>query len=94
VALRADTEATESGNGGRFGVNGGVGVQIGLGPHVALAVEGRGFAFKERRLVWSAATSPTSPLEQRALEQVLAQLPSVEFSPVFFQVVAGLAVTF
>lgn len=94
VALRADTVATESSNGGRLGVNGGVGVQIGLGAHLALAVEGRGFAFKERRLVWSAATSPSSALEQRALEQVLAQLPSVEFSPVFFQVVGGLSLRF
>jgi hypothetical protein len=94
VSLRADTEAIQSGNEGRLGANVGAALQVAVAPHVALMAEARGFLFKERRLVWSAAETPTSVLGRGLLANLLEQLPAVEFSPTFFQATAGLCVTF
>jgi hypothetical protein len=94
VTLRADTAAVESGNEGRLGANVGAALQVGVAPHVALVAEARGFLFKERRLVWSAAETPASALGRELVDELIKQLPAVEFTPTFFQATAGLSVTF
>jgi hypothetical protein len=94
VTLRAGTSAVQPGKEGRLGANAGAALHIGVAPHVALVAEARAFIFKKRRLLWSAAEAPSSALGKQLLDDLLRQLPAVEFSPTFFQATAGLSVTF
>jgi len=80
---------------GKLGWNGGAGLQIGLGPRVALVVEGRYFRFKRRTLVWERADSRLlSAIEQALLAQVRSRLQPVEFEPEFVHAVGGIAISF
>ena len=93
LALRAATQATQEGTGGKLGANLGAGLRIGVGSHLLLVAEARAFVFQKRRLVWSAAEAPDSPLEQALLDDVLERLPSIEFTPTYWRVTAGLGLS-
>jgi hypothetical protein len=93
LALRAATEATQEGTGGKLGANLGAGLRIGLGSRLHLGAEARAFVFRTRRLVWSAAEAADSPLEQALLDDVLERLPEIEFTPTYWRVTAGLGLT-
>lgn len=93
VGLRAEAQPEFEEN-GRFGANAGLGLQIMLGDHFALVGEGRGFIFREHRLDWQRAGGPLSPLEEALARELERRLDPVEFNPNFFQVTAGLAVSF
>jgi hypothetical protein len=93
VALRAEAPPEEADK-GQYGVNAGLGVQVGLGPHVALSMEARGFLFRERTLTWSSAAPPGNLLEEALQRELLARLEPVRFTPTFFSVNAGLALRF
>jgi hypothetical protein len=94
LALRADSQAIESGKQGKIGANAGAGIQLGLGPNFALVAEARGFLFKKRRVVWSAGQAPRNQVEQALLDEVLRRLDPVEFNPTSYQVTGGVALSF
>jgi hypothetical protein len=75
---------------GGLGGNLGAGLRIGVGPHVALAAEGRAFGFPTRELRWGAGSGRPSPIEEALAEA----LDPIEFRYGFFQATAGLAITF
>jgi hypothetical protein len=93
LALRAATEATEEGTGGKLGANLAAGLRIPVGSRLALVAEARAFIFKTRRLVWNAAEAPSGPAEQALLDEVLARLPAVEFTPTYWRLTGGLSLT-
>jgi hypothetical protein len=82
VALTLRATPGESGN--RFGVNAGAGLRI--GGRVALMAEARVFYFKEFELRFDAADD--------SLDELLAGLDAVRFTPVFVNVQAGLVFRF
>lgn len=73
-----------------IGGNAGAGLQVGLGPKVALLVEARAFAFPEQEIRWGSSSGSISPVEQL----LASNLDPIRFRPGFFQATAGLAVTF
>jgi hypothetical protein len=93
VGLRAEAQPGVAEN-GRFGANAGIGLQIALGDHLALVGEGRGFVFREHRLDWQRAGGALAPLEQALARELERRLDPVDFNPNFFQVTAGLALSF
>lgn len=79
---------------GRYGLNAGVGLQIGLGANLALSGEVRGFLFKERVLTWSAGAPPSNVVEEAVQQELLARLEPIRFTPTFFSANVGLALRF
>jgi hypothetical protein len=81
--------------GSRLGGNLGLGLAVEVGETVSLAVEARGFYFKEHRLTWSRADNqPLNAVEEIVVDEALRALPAVEFKPIFFNVTAGLTLRF
>jgi hypothetical protein len=93
VGLRADALPEQEEN-GRFGANGGVGLQVQLATNLLLVGEGRGFVFRRHRLQWERAGGPLSPLEQALATELERRLDPVDFNPNFFQASVGLALSF
>jgi hypothetical protein len=93
LALRAATQATQAGSGGKLGANLGAGLRVPVGSRVSVVAEARAFVFRKRRLVWSAAEAPSGPVEQALLDDVLERLPAIEFTPTYWRVTAGLSLT-
>jgi hypothetical protein len=93
VGLRAEA-LPEAEDNGRFGANAGLALQFGLGEHVALVAEGRGFIFREHQLTWQRTGGPLSPLEQALARELESRLDPITFNPNFFQVTGGLALSF
>jgi hypothetical protein len=78
-----------------WGGNLGLGLQIPMGDHAALVLEGRGFYFPKRALEWEPVVDrPLSDLEKELLARVQARLPTVEFEPWWVQATAGLSIRF
>jgi hypothetical protein len=95
LALRAEARPETAGDGSQFGVNGGLGLRLGLGSHLALSAEARYFYFGKTRLAWSSASErPLTPIEEPLLRAALPRLDAVEFNPQCFQATVGLAVVF
>jgi hypothetical protein len=93
VGLRAEA-APQAEENGRWGANLGLGLQIGLGSNLALVAEGRAFVFQEHVLNWRRADGPLLPIEEALARELERRLDPVEFNPNFFQVTAGLALSF
>ena len=90
IEMRAVAEA-----GSRWGGNLGLGLQIPIGEHAALVLEGRGFYFPKRTLEWEPVLDrPLSDIEQALLARVQERLPTVEFEPWWVQATAGLSIRF
>lgn len=79
---------------GQFGVNGGLGLQIGLGETLSLQGEVRAFAFKERTLTWSALGVPANVVEQALQQELLGRLEPIQFDPLLWSATAGIALRF
>ena len=78
-----------------WGGNLGLGLQIPLGQHAALVLEGRGFYFPKRTLEWEPVLDrPLSAIEKELLARVQERLPPVEFEPWWVQASAGLSIRF
>ena len=78
-----------------WGGNLGLGLQIPIGEHAALVLEGRGFYFPKRTLEWEPVLDrPLSDIEQALLARVQERLPPVEFEPWWVQATAGLSIRF
>lgn len=95
LALRAEAQPEAEGDRSRFGLNGGLGLRLALGSHLALSAEGRYFIFQKHRLTWSPASDrPLTPLEETLLRAALLRLDVVEFNPQAFQATVGVALVF
>ena len=78
-----------------WGGNLGLGLQIAIGEHAALVVEGRGFYFPKRKVEWAPVVDRAlSPIELALLARLQERLPPVEFEPWWVQATAGFAVRF
>jgi hypothetical protein len=90
-----DMQATGVAGASSWGGNLGLGLQIPIGEHVALVLEGRGFYFPKRTLTWEPVPDrPLSAIEQALLARVQERLPPVEFEPWWVQATVGLAIRF
>jgi len=91
IGIRATSVAGTSTWGGNLGL----GLQIPIGEHAALVLEGRGFYFPKRTVEWEAILDrPLSAIEKALLARVQERLPPVEFEPWWVQATAGLAIRF
>jgi hypothetical protein len=91
IGIRATSVAGTSTWGGNLGL----GLQIPIGEHAALVLEGRGFYFPKRTVEWEAVLDrPLSAIEKALLARVQERLPPVEFEPWWVQATAGLAIRF
>ena len=85
------TSVAESSWGGNLGL----GLQIPIGEHGALVLEGRGFYFPKRTLEWEPVIDrPLSVIELALLERLQERLPPVEFEPWWVQATVGFAIRF
>jgi hypothetical protein len=85
------TAIAESSWGGNFGL----GLQIPIGEHAALVLEGRGFYFPKRTVEWEPVVDrPLSAIELALLERLQDALPTVEFEPWWAQASAGFSIRF
>ena len=92
LAVRA--EARPEGE-SRFGFNAGGGFQWPMLRRLSMEVDGRYFRFARQTLNWTGEPGLTlSPTEQLLLQQTLASLGPVRFTPTFFQVTGGLSLRF
>jgi hypothetical protein len=88
-------KATGAEGASSWGGNLGLGLQIPLGEHAALVLEGRGFYFPKRTLEWEPVLDrPLSDIEKVLLARVQERLPPVEFEPWWLQATAGLSIRF
>ena len=88
--------ATATGqNESSWGANLGFGVEIPIGEHGAFLLEGRGFYFPRRTVVWEPVLDrPLSEIEQTLLDRALERLDPVEFEPWWVQASFGFAIRF
>ena len=85
------TSVAESAWGGNLGL----GLQIPIGEHGALVLEGRGFYFPKRTVEWEPVVDRTlSAIELALLARVQERLPPVEFEPWWVQATVGFAIRF
>jgi hypothetical protein len=81
--------------GSSWGGNLGLGLQIPIGEHGALVLEGRGFYFPRRTVEWEPVVDrPLSVIELALLERLQERLPPVEFEPWWVQATVGFAIRF
>jgi hypothetical protein len=81
--------------GSSWGGNLGLGLQIPIGEHGALVLEGRGFYFPKRTVEWEPVVDrPLSVIELALLERLQERLPPVEFEPWWVQATVGFAIRF
>jgi hypothetical protein len=79
----------------RFGGNAGLGLQIPLGEHASLVVEGRVFFFPKHELAWEVVQAGGAlTLPDELLKSLEAQLAPVVFNPAYFHLIGGIAFTF
>jgi hypothetical protein len=78
-----------------WGGNLGLGLQIPIGEHGALVLEGRGFYFPKRKVEWEPVVDrPLNAIELALLARLQERLPAVEFEPWWVQATAGFAIRF
>jgi hypothetical protein len=78
-----------------WGGNLGLGLQIPIGEHGAIVLEGRGFYFPKRTVEWEPVVDrPLSAIELALLARLQERLPPVEFEPWWVQATVGFAIRF
>jgi hypothetical protein len=76
-----------------WGGNLGLGLQIPIGEHGAIVLEGRGFYFPKRTVEWEPVVDrPLSAIELALLARLQERLPPVEFEPWWVQATVGFAI--
>jgi hypothetical protein len=81
--------------GHHWGGNLGLGLQLPLGEHGGLVLEGRGFYFPKQTIEWEPVIdTPLGPLESELLNRVLNSLAPVEFKPWWVQATIGVSYRF
>ena len=81
---------------GRWGVNGGIGLQHRIGSRLQLQADGRYFRFQRQTLYWGEpqGTGALTPVQDELVRQITARLDPVRFNPTFFQATVGVALSF
>jgi hypothetical protein len=81
---------------GRWGVNGGVGIQYPIGPRLQLIADGRYFRFQRQTLYWGEpqGTGALTPVQDQLVSEITARLDPARFNPTFFQATVGIALSF
>jgi hypothetical protein len=81
---------------GRWGVNGGIGIQRRIARGLSIMADGRYFRFQRQTLYWGEpqGTGALTPVQDQLVEEITSRLDPVRFNPTFFQVTAGVALTF
>jgi hypothetical protein len=81
---------------GRWGINGGVGIQYRIGPRLQLIADGRYFHFQRQTLYWGEpqGTGALNPVQGELVEEITARLDPARFNPTFFQATVGVALSF
>ena len=88
-------KATPAQTGSSWGGNLGIGVQIPLGEHGGLLLEGRGFYFPKQTIDWQPVIdTPLGPIASELLNRVLDNLQPVEFKPWWVQATIGISYRF
>jgi hypothetical protein len=78
-----------------WGGNLGLGLQVPIGAHGALVLEGRGFYFPKRKVEWEPVVDrPLNAIELALLARLQERLPAVEFEPWWVQATVGFAIRF
>lgn len=93
IGLRATRTTTQMGS--SWGGNLGVGLQLPLGEHGGLVLEGRGFYFAKQTIDWQPVIdTPLDAIASQLLQRVLERLPPIEFKPWWVQVTVGVSYRF
>ena len=81
---------------GRWGLNGGIGIQHRIGARLRIQADGRYFRFQRQTLYWGEpqGTGALTPLQDLLVREITARLDPVRFNPTFFQATVGLALSF
>ena len=81
---------------GRWGVNGGIGLQVRIGAHLHAQADGRYFTFQRQTLYWGEpqVTGALTPLQDLLVREITARLDPARFNPTFFQATVGVALSF
>ncbi len=90
-----DLRATPVTTGSHWGGNLGVGLQLPLGEHGGLVLEGRGFYFPKQTMTWEAIIdTPLGPIETQLLQRTLDSLAPAELKPWWVQATIGISYRF
>jgi hypothetical protein len=91
--LRAQRALDKAGS--SWGGNLGLGLQLALGEHGGLVLEGRGFVFPKQTAEWQGVVeTPLGDLQKELLKRLLANIPQVEFRPWWVQATIGVSYRF
>ena len=95
IFLPAEALPAQEGD-GRWGVNGGVGIQYAVAPRIRLQADGRYFRFQRQTLNWGEpqGTGALTPVQDELVGEITSRLDPVRFNPTFFQATAGVALSF
>jgi hypothetical protein len=95
ILLPAEALPEQEGD-GRWGFNGGIGLEHRIGARLRIQADGRYFHFQRQTLYWGQpqGTGVLTPLQDELVRQITARLDPVRFNPAFFQATAGLALSF
>ena len=95
VVVPAEARPGEEGD-GRWGINGGVGIQYAIGPRLQLIADGRYFHFQSLTLYWGEpeTTGALLPAQDQVVDEIAARLDPARFNPTFFQATVGIALSF
>jgi len=77
---------------GRWGLNGGIGLQHRFGARLQLQADGRYFRFQRQTLYQG--TGALTPVQDELVRQIAARLDPARFNPTFFQATVGIALSF
>lgn len=95
IVVPAEALPADEGD-GRWGVNGGLGVEIPIGGRLHLVADGRYFWFQSQTLYWGEpqGTGALTSVQDELVRQITARLEPARFNPTFFQATAGIALSF
>jgi hypothetical protein len=95
IVVPAEALPSEEGD-GRWGLNGGVGVELPIGGRLRLVADGRYFWFQSQTLYWGEpqSTGALSPVQDEIVQEITGRLEPASFNPTFFQATAGIALQF
>jgi hypothetical protein len=95
VVVPAEALPAEEGD-GRWGLNGGVGIQHRISARLLLQADGRYFRFQRQTLYWGepTGTGALTPVQDQLVREITARLDPARFNPTFFQATAGIALSF
>lgn len=81
---------------GRWGLNGGIGLQRRIGARLLLQADGRYFRFQRQTLYWGQpqGAGALTPVQDELVRQITGRLDPVRFNPTYFQATAGVALSF